>query len=88
MKSAIELAMEKIGGEEVKLTDQQKKEIAEIRARAKAKIAKKEIDFEQRKQKKISFSLEEVYLREELAKGIRKNNEKMEAEIEKVRNRK
>ncbi len=51
-KSAVELAMEKLrmrgDYEEVKLTDEQKAEIADIRSRCHAQIAKLEIQHEAR----------------------------------------
>ena len=43
MKSAYELAMERFGGPEKKLSDDQKARIAEIDQRCKAKIAELEI---------------------------------------------
>ena len=47
MKSAYELAMERMGGEADELTDEQKNAIAEIDSKMKAKIAEAEIMFEQ-----------------------------------------
>ena len=47
MKSAYELAMERLGGESQKLTEEQKQAIAEIDAKMKAKIAETEIMFDQ-----------------------------------------
>ena len=47
MKSAYELAMERFGGEEKSLTDEQKAAIAEVDAKMKAKIAEIEIMAEQ-----------------------------------------
>lgn len=47
MKSAYELAMERLGGEANKLTDEQKAAISEIDSRTKAKIAETEIMFDQ-----------------------------------------
>ncbi|MEA2068905.1 MAG: hypothetical protein U9P12_06880 [Verrucomicrobiota bacterium] len=47
MKSAYELAMERMGGESNKLTDKQKVAIGEIDSRMKAKIAETEIMFDQ-----------------------------------------
>ena len=47
MKSAYELAMERLGGESNELTDEQKQAIAHIDARAKAKVAETEIMFDQ-----------------------------------------
>ena len=47
MKSAYELAMERLGGEANELSDEQKAAIAEIDARLKAKVAETEIMFDQ-----------------------------------------
>lgn len=47
MKSAYELAMERLGGEANTLTDEQKAAMAEIDAKMKAKVAETEIMFDQ-----------------------------------------
>jgi hypothetical protein len=47
MKSAYDLAMERLGGESQELTARQKDAIAEISSKAKAKIAETEIMFDQ-----------------------------------------
>ncbi|MEN8254622.1 MAG: hypothetical protein ABFR33_04045 [Verrucomicrobiota bacterium] len=47
MKSAYELAMERLGGESNTLTEEQKQAIAEIDSKMKAKIAETEIMFDQ-----------------------------------------
>lgn len=47
MKSAYELAMERLGGESQTLTEGQKKAIAEIDSKTKAGIAETEIMFDQ-----------------------------------------
>ena len=47
MKSAYELAMERMGGEAQELTPEQKKAIAEIDSKMKAKVAETEIMFDQ-----------------------------------------
>ena len=47
MKSAYELAMERLGGESKELTDRQKQAIAAIDTRTKAKVAETEIMFDQ-----------------------------------------
>jgi hypothetical protein len=47
MKSAFELAMERLGGESQELTARQKDLIAEIDSKAKAKVAETEIMFDQ-----------------------------------------
>jgi len=47
MKSAYELAMERMGGKSQKLTEKQKQAIAEIESKMKAKVAETEIMFDQ-----------------------------------------
>lgn len=47
MKSAYELAMERMGGEAQELTNEQKAALAEIDSKMKAKIAETEVMFEQ-----------------------------------------
>ncbi len=47
MKSAYELAMERLGGEASDLTDEQKAALAEIDSKMKAKVAETEIMFDQ-----------------------------------------
>lgn len=47
MKSAYELAMERMGGEAKELSDEQKEAFAEITSKAKAKVAETEIMFDQ-----------------------------------------
>ena len=47
MKSAYELAMERLGGESRTLNEEQKQTIADIDARTKARIAETEIMFDQ-----------------------------------------
>ena len=44
MKSAYELAMERMGGSDQSLSDEQKKAISEIDVKYKAKIAEKKIN--------------------------------------------
>jgi hypothetical protein len=53
MKSAYELAMERLGGESNTLTDEQKQAIADIDAGMKAKIAEAEIMFDQQLDKEL-----------------------------------
>ncbi len=89
-KTAIEIAMEKLkarGDLSPKtLTNDQKVEIADIRSRWRAKIA----EFEIKQQDKMSkaASLEELQaLQEELLHEKKRLEEKMEQEVEQVRNR-
>lgn len=84
MKSAIELAMERSGGGDKKLSDAQKKEIAELRSKEKAKKAQEEIMFKEK-----SAALPPGPEREELeinyAGDIAKIEAETESQIEKVR---
>ena len=45
MKSAYELAMERMGGDDVPLTEDQKRKISDIETKYKAKIAERKIFF-------------------------------------------
>lgn len=47
MKSAYELAMERLGGETHELTEEQKQALGEIDSKAKAKVAETQIMFDQ-----------------------------------------
>ena len=88
MKSAYELAMERIGGGDDKpLTDEQKEKIAEIDTKYKAKIAERKIFLEK--------SVDEALAKEDqtgaeearkiLAQEISSLEEKAEAEKDKIR---
>ena len=80
-KSAVELAMEKLRAsgdfEEVKLTDEQKAKIADIRSRYRAQIAELEIKNDGALRAVGSYEEAEV-LRAEL----KKEKERLEAEME------
>ena len=86
MKSSYELAMERMGGEEAPLSDDQKKQIAEIDAKYKARVAEKKIFLE----KSISEALqkenqEEVdLLRRQIAEEVANLENKAELEKEKI----
>ena len=86
MKSSYELAMERMGGEDAPLSDDQKKQIAEIDAKYKAKVAEKKIFLE----KSISEALqkenqEEVdLLRRQIAEEVANLEKKAELEKEKI----
>jgi hypothetical protein len=86
MKSSYELAMERMGGEDAPLSDDQKKQIAEIDAKYKAKVAEKKIFLE----KSISEALqkenqEEVdLLRRQIAEEVAILENKAELEKEKI----
>jgi len=85
VKSAIELAMEKTGGGDGdKLTEAQKKEIAEIRSRANARMAEEEIMF-QKKTAGMPAGDAKAEIEAEYANTVRKIREKMESDIEKAR---
>lgn len=88
MENEKEPAMEKSENEEVKLTEERKKEMAEIRARAQAKIGREQMIFSQRTAGSplefLGWPDQEIY-RDEFAEVILKVNEEMEAEIEEVR---
>ena len=86
MKSSFELAMERMGGSSSVLSDDQKKIIAEIDSKYKAKIAERKIFLE----KSISDALqkdlhEEVdTLRKQVAEEITSLENKAENEKEKI----
>ena len=89
-KTAIEIAMEKLearGDLSTKtLTDDQKVEIADIRSRLRARIA--EFEIKQQDKMNKAASLEEVQaLQEELLHEKKRLQEKMEEEVEQVRER-
>ncbi len=91
MKTAYEIALEKFGkGEPIKLTEEQKKQIAEIEKIYKAKIAEKEIVIKSKITDAInSGDYERVQeLERELTEERKKLNEEMEREKEKIRQQK
>lgn len=81
-KSAVELAMEKLRArsdfEEVKLTDEQKAAIAEIRSRYRSQIA--ELEIKNASALKAVGSYEEI---DALRAELKKEKERLEAEMEK-----
>lgn len=89
MKSAYELAMERLQKQQpsVKLTDEQKKELAEIDAMFKAKIAEKELFLKEQIQKAQSAGkFDEVEpIEKQLAAEIRRLQEDCESKKEKRR---
>ena len=87
MKSAYELAMEKFGSEAVKkLTDEQRKKIADIDSRYQSKIAEAEVMSNQ-KLKKAEGDVQQIeQIRNDLAVEIASYREKAEREKEKIRN--
>ena len=87
-KSAVELAMEKLNSRGdlpiVKLSDEQKNAIAEIRNRCTAQIA--ELEIKQEAKMKIAASYEELeMLRAELSRDKKRLKEKAEDGVRKVR---
>jgi hypothetical protein len=89
MKSAYELAMERLekSAPSVSLTEDQKKEIAEIDSAYRAKIAEKELFLkDQIRKAQVAGKLEEVEsLDKQLVSEIRRLQEECEAKKEKLR---
>ncbi len=87
MKSSYELAMERMGGDENPLTDEQKQKISEIESKYKAKIAERKIFLEKSVQDALAKSdlNEAEEARSILAQEVAKLEAKAEAEKEKVR---
>jgi len=88
LKSAYEIAMERTGGRsEVRLTDEQKKELAGIEAKYKAQIAELEIHFtDQLRAARVAGDPEAcVAVEEELTRRRAELNGKKESEKNRVR---
>jgi ABC-type hemin transport system substrate-binding protein len=89
MKSAYELAMERLekASPSVSLTENQKKEIAEVDSTYRAKIAEKELFLkDQIKKAQTTANLEEAEkLEKQLASEIRRLQQDCEAKKEKLR---
>ena len=89
MKSAYELAMERLEKQSptAKLTDEQKREIAEIDSTYKARIAERELFLkEQIAKAKAAGQFDEIEpLETQLSRELRRLNEECEAKKEKVR---
>ena len=92
LKSALELALEKLNAQEEvkaeKLTEEQKQVIAEARGKYRARIAELEIHHESKiKQAALAGAYEEVeLLRNQLLQEKSRLNREMEKEVEKLRN--
>jgi hypothetical protein len=90
MKSAYELAMERLEKQTpgVKVTDEQKREIAEIDSQFKAKIAERELFLnDQIAKARASGQFDEVEkIQDQLVRDLRRLREDCEAKKEKVRN--
>ena len=90
MKSAYELAMERLqkASPSLSLTEQQKKELAEIDSKYRAKIAEKELFLrDQIRTAQTQGKVDEIdSLEKQLASEIRRLQEECEAKKEKLRN--
>jgi hypothetical protein len=89
MKSAYELAMERLqqASPSSSLTEEQKKELAEIDSKYRAKIAEKELFLnEQIRKAQAEGKVDEVdSLQKQLASDVRRLHEECEAKKEKLR---
>ncbi len=84
MKSAYELAMERLGGESKKLSDEQKQAIAEIDSKTKAKVAETQIMFDQQLAAE-SDPAKAALVQQTRQQQIGKIREEAEAEKENIR---
>jgi len=82
MKSAYELAMERLNkaAPTVKLTDQQKKEIAELESKCTAKIAERELLIQDEIEKAVSKGDYEAI--EQLKKQLVSDRKSLQADLE------
>ena len=82
MKSAYELAMERLNKQSppVKLTERQKKEIAELESKYKAKIAQREIAFKD--QIAAAAAAGEADKMDKLEEELARERRKLQAELE------
>ena len=85
MKSAYELAMERMGGDEKPLTAEQKERIADVDAKYKAKIAEKRIFLEKAIQDVLAQ--EKTEEAEELRSQLVQETAKLEAKSEEEKDR-
>ena len=90
MKSAYELAMERMGGSDQSLSDEQKKAISEIDAKYKAKIAEKKIFLEKSISEAMQSGAEETVqkLRQQVAEEITSLENKAERKKESIHEQK
>jgi hypothetical protein len=90
MKSAYELAMERLqkASPSLSLTEEQKKELAEIDSKYRAKIAEKELFLrDQIRKAQTEGKLDDIdSLENQLASDVRRLHEECEATKEKLRN--
>ena len=84
MKSAYELAMERMGGEGPSLSDTQKTTIAEIDSKMKAKLAETKISFDQQIASEVDPA-KAAFFQQTRQRQIAKIKEAAEAEKEEVR---
>ena len=84
MKSSYELAMERMGGGDKPLTEEQKAKIAEIDSKYKAKIAERKIFLEKSVQDALAKGSHEE-ARRILAQEVNSLEEKAESEKDKIR---
>jgi hypothetical protein len=84
MKSAYELAMERLGGESKGLTAQQKSALTEIDSKMKAKIAETEIMFDQQLATETDPA-KAAFIQQTRQQQIARIKEEAEAEKEAVR---
>jgi hypothetical protein len=89
MKTSYELAMERLNksGPSIKLSEAQKKELAELDARYAAKIAEREIALNGEVAKAAADFEKEESLREQLATDRKKLQAELEEKKEQVRQR-
>jgi len=85
MKTAYELAIERLGGAEKKLTQEQKKELAEIDRVYDAKVAEAKIGSESRLKEASDDPEKEKQVREELAEELARLDRKREDKKDAVR---
>ena len=85
MKSAYELAMERMGGDEKPLTAEQKERIADVDAKYKAKIAERKIFLEKAIQDVLAQ--EKTEEAEELRSQLVQETAKLEAKSEEEKDR-
>lgn len=86
MKSAYELAMERMGGEGSSLTAEQKAAIAAIDSKMKAKVAETEITFDQQLASELDPA-KAAFIQQTRQQQIAKIKETAEAEKEVVRHK-
>jgi hypothetical protein len=90
MKSAYELAMERLGGPAPALTDEQKSRLAEVDKKIDAKIAEKRISLGRLldEARATANYIEQGQLEEQLAREIAKFNKQRETEKDEIRGEK